>query len=144
MTSFSDDFVNGVISALDYGQQLRIKYYNVSYGGAGSYYDDNITLTQSGADFWSSGIVLPINSSRGSNDAVLVEQGLLLTNDTKLYIQGSIDTSGIIKIGLGSATTMVNEYSILDDGIIKYSVNQVDVLKKIYLRRLTNGSLIGE
>lgn len=141
MTVYSDDFTNGVLEALKYGQQLRIKYYNSSFG-AGSYYDDDIVLTQSGNNLWASGVILPINQSRGSNDAILIEQGKLLSNDTKLYIQGEINTSGILKVGLGSP--IYGEYSVLDDGIIKYSVNQVDVLKKVYLRLLPNGSLIGE
>jgi len=143
MTSYSDDFVAGVNEAIGYGQQLRIKYYTQSFG-AGSYYDDDITVTQSGNDLWISGVILPINQSRGSNDAVLVEQGKVLTNDSKLYIKGSVNTSGIIKIGLGSYTTMTNEYSVLGEGIINYSVNEVDILKKVYIRRLTTGSLIGE
>lgn len=139
MTSYSDDFTNGVLEALNYGQQIRIKYYNTIYVGE---YDDDISLTQSGTDLWTSGIVLPINQSRGSNDAILLEQGKLLSNDTKLYVQGTVNTSGIIKIGLGSPVT--GEYSLLSDGVIKYSVNQVNVLKKVYLRLLTNGSLVGE
>ncbi len=143
MTTYSADFTNGVLEALNYGQQLRVRYYIPSWG-AGSYYDDDITLSRSGTDLWISGVVLPINQSRGSNDAVLLEQGKVLTNDTKLYIQGSVDTSGIIKIGLGSQTTMVDEYSILPEGVIKYTVNDVDVLKKLYIRRLPTGSLIGE
>lgn len=141
MTVYSDDFVNGVTEALKYGQLCRIKYYNVSYG-AGSYYDDDISLTQSGTDLWISGVVLPINNSRGSNDAILLQQGRVLDNDTKIYIEGSINTSGIIKIGLGSPIS--NEYSLLSDGVIKYTVNQVDILKKLYIRRLPTGSLVGE
>jgi hypothetical protein len=139
MTTYSSDFVAGVIEALKYGQQLRIKYYNTFFTGD---YDDDITLTQSGTDLWISGVILPINQSRGSNDAMLLEQGKLFTNDTKLYIEGTVNTSGTIKIGLGSP--VYGEYSLLSDGVIKYTVNQVDILKKIYLRFLTNGSLIGE
>ncbi len=142
--SIISDFQNGVAEALTFGQLLRIKYYNVGYG-AGSYYDDDVTLTQSGSDYWTSGVILPINGTRGSNDAILLEQGKVTTNDTKLYIDGSINTSGVIKIGLGSYTNMSGcEYSLLAEGVTEWDVNQVSILKKLYLRLLTNGSLIGE
>ncbi len=138
------DFQNGVAEAITFGQQLRIKYYNVGYG-AGSYYDDDITLTQSGSNFWTSGVILPISNSRGSSDAVLLEQGKVLTNDTKLYIDGSIPTSGVIKIGLGSYTNMSGcEYSVIEEGVMKWNVNAVPILKKLYIRRLPTGSLMGE
>ena len=139
-----EDFQTGVSEALDFGKLCRIKYYNTSWG-AGSYYDDDVTLTQSGSNLWCSGVVLPISNTKGSSDAILVEQGKLLTNDTKLYITGTINTSGIIKIGLGSYTNMSGcEYSLLGDGVMKYEVNNTDILKKVYVRRLTTGSLTGE
>lgn len=138
------DFQNGVVEALKFGQQIRIKYYNVGYG-AGSYYDDDVTLTQSGNNLWISGVVLPISNSRGSSDAVLLEQGKILMNDTKLYIAGSISTSGTLKIGLGSGVgSPLGEYGLLSEGIMKWDVNQTPILKKLYLRKLTNGSLVGE
>ena len=135
------DFQNGVSEALKFGQQIRIKYYGVNYG-AGSYYDDDVSFIQSGVDYWTSGVVLPITNSQGSSDAILLEQGKILYNDTKLYIDGGINTSGTIKVGLGSP--IQNEYSLLSEGITKWSVNQSDILKKLYLRRLTTGSLHGE
>ena len=139
-----EDFQNGVTEALGFGQQIRIKYYNTGYG-AGSYYDDDITLTQSGTNYWCSGVILPISNARGSSDAILLEQGKILTNDTKLYIDGSINTSGTLKIGLGSYTNMSGcEYSLLSEGIMKWNVNAIPVLKKLYVRLLTNGSLAGE
>ncbi len=139
-----EDFQNGVTEALDLGQQVRIKYYNTDYG-AGSYYDDDVTLTQSGNDFWTSGVVLPISNARGSSDSVLLEQGKILTNDTKLYIAGSISTSGTIKVGLGSYSNMSGvEYSLLSEGVMNWEINDTDILKKLFIRLLTNGSLIGE
>ena len=64
-------------------------------------------------------------------------------NDTKLYIGGSVPTSGTIKIGLGSPT-ITGEYSLLSEGVMKWDVNATPVLKKLFIRRLTNGSLAGE
>jgi len=139
--SIVSDFQNGMLEALKFGQQCRIKYYNTGFG-AGSYYDDDVTLTQSGADYWISGVILPISNTRGSSDAILIEQGKILTQDTKLYIRGAIGTSGAIKIGLGSP--VYGEYSLLSEGISKWSVNQTDILKKLYIRRIPTGSLVGE
>lgn len=136
-----NDFQNGVTEALNFGKLVRFKYYTTSWG-AGSYYDDDITLSVSGGNLWVSGVVLPISSTKGSSDAVLLEQGKILTNDTKLYVQGSVDTSGTIKIGLGSP--IENEYQVLVEGVSKWEVNNVDILKKLYIRRLETGSLYGE
>jgi len=137
-----DDFQNGVEEALDFGQQIRIKYYSTGFG-AGSYYDDDVTLTTSGVEYWTSGVILPISNARGSSDAVLLEQGKVLTNDTKLYVDGRVNTSGTIKISLGSYD-MTGEYSLLSEGVMKWNVNGVPILKKLYIRRLTTGSFIGE
>lgn len=134
------DFQTGVNEAMQFGQQIRIKYFNVAF--TDEYYDDDVTLTQSGVDYWTSGIILPIANTRGSSDAVLLEQGKISTNDTKLYIEGSINTSGTIKIGLGSP--IQNEYSLLSEGVMKWDVNQTPILKKLYIRKLNLGSLTGE
>lgn len=141
------DFQTGVAQALDFGQQIRIKYYNIDYG-AGSYYDDDIVLTQSGVDFWTSGVILPVyaksRNAEQSSEAVLMAQGKLLMSDSKLYIDGSVPTSGTIKIGLGSPVISGGEYSLLSEGVMKWDVNATTILKKLYIRHLTNGSLIGE
>jgi len=134
------DFQNGVDEALEFGQQLRFKYFNVI--NVGEYYDDDIKLVQSGTDLWTSGVILPINGERGSNDAVLLEQGKILTNDTKLYIAGTINTSGTLRVGLGSPID--GEYSLLSQGVTKWNVNQTAILKKLYVRKLLTGSLTGE
>jgi hypothetical protein len=138
MTIISD-FQNGVSEAITFGQPIRIKYYNVSYTDD---YDDNVNLTISGTELWTSGIVLPISDTRGSSEAILLQQGKLLTNDTKLYIDGSINTSGTIKIGLGSPVT--KEYSLLSEGVTRWDINATPILKKLYIRLLPTGSLMGE
>ena len=141
MANVGSDFKEGFEEVQKYGQLVRLKYFNSSFG-AGSYYDDDEVLTQSGTDLWISGVVQPIDQSRGSNDAGLIEQGELLSNDTKLYIEGTIGTSGALKIGLGSPPS--NEYSIIDKGVVSWSVNDEPIVKKVYIRRLTTGSLPGE
>ena len=123
---------------LKYGDLVRLKYYNVSF--VGSYYDDGVTLTQSGSDLWASGLIQPI----GASDSVLLQQGKILNDDVKVYIGGNIQTSGLgpIKVGLGSPPT---EHTILSDGqTIQWDVNGSAIYKKMYCRYLTNGSFVGE
>ena len=142
--SIVTDFQAGVSEALDLGKPVRLQYYSTGYG-AGSYYDDDVTLTKSGDDLWLSGVILPITNKYGSNDAILLEQGQILMNDSKLYIDGSISTSGTLKIGLGSYVNMSGcEYSLLVEGVTNWEVNNTDILKKLYVRKLTTGSLAGE
>ncbi len=141
MSNVGSDFKEGLSEVLKYGQLVRFRYFNSSYG-AGSYYDDDVTLSQSGNDIWVSGVVLPIDQSRGSSDAVLLEQGRLLTDDTKLYVEGTVTCSGTYKVGLGSPTT--GEYSILNQGVITWRVNDEPIVNKLYIRMLPTGSLIGE
>jgi hypothetical protein len=129
---------DGFSDILTNGEKIRIKYYDTSFG-AGSYYDDDITLTQSGTDYWTSGIIMPINTSKGSAESILVEQGKLLTNDSKLYINGDINVSGTIKIKRGT-----EEYNLLSEGVNKWDIQGDDIYKKLYIRRLTTGSLYGE
>lgn len=124
----------------NYGQLVRIKYYTTS--GADASYDDDVVLTQSGSSLWISGMVQPIDQKRGSWDSVLMEQGKVMQNDSKLYIDGSVNTSGLVKIGLGSP--IINEYSILELGVNAHNIGGQNVYKKIYIRALTNGSFIGE
>jgi len=93
---------------------------------------------------WVSGIPLPIDTSRGSSDAVLLEQGYLLTNDTKLYVRGAINTSGTYRIGFLQVIHQQMNMVVLPDGVITWNVNAEDVVNKLYLRRLTTGSLAGE
>ena len=143
-----NDFDNLVNSR---GQILRIKYYTETIGGGGSYYDDDGTLSKSGNDVWTSGIVQNIGEGgfggKGagfrSHEAFLLEQGKLLANDQRLYLTGSHDMSGAgIKFGLGSPPP--HEFRIIEDGIISYPLQGSDIYHKVFIRRLTNGSLAGE
>ena len=142
--TLANDLIAGVGEVLTYGEQVRFKYYNQT--NTGSYYDDNVALTQSGNDLWTSGVLCPINNKYGSYEAVMLQQGKLLVDDKKLYVAGEIQTSGLgpIKIGMvGSPTT--KQYQIIGDGeVINWGINGSSVCKKIYVRYLTNGSFIGE
>ncbi len=130
---------------LKYGEQVRFKYYNTSFG-AGSYYDDDVSYTQSGTDFWTSGLVQPIDTKLGGYDALLLQQGKVVVDDKKCYVLGTVQTSGLgpVKIGMtGSPTT--RQYEILNDGqTISWNVGGSSVYKKLYLRHIPTGSFIGE
>lgn len=140
MTVIVDCFQTGVAEALSFGQQITIRTYN-TVPGNGSYYDDNIAYTLSGT-VYVSGVILPISNTRGSSDAIALEQGRVLTSDKKLYIEGSVDTSGTIKISTGSPP--IDGFSLLSKGTSEWDVNATTVLKKLFIRRLDTGSLTGE
>src|SRR3990167_3407042 len=123
---------------LKYGNQLRLRYYSRAIN-TGSY-DSDAVLAQSGTNFWASGIVQPVTSATGTFDSFLLEQGRILMSDKKLFIQGNVLTSGIIKIGIGSPTP-AQEYAVVNDGIFSNLINGSSVFKKIYCRLLPNGSL---
>lgn len=141
--TYTDDLIEDFNQVLKYGEQIRIKYYNQFSVGE---YDDDIKLVQSGNDVWTSGLLQPLDSRQGSNDSILLEQGKILLDDRKAYVVGTITTSGLsqIKIGTnGSPTT--REYQVLNDGqVISWEVNGSPVYKKLYIRYLNNGSFIGE
>ena len=139
MANIGSDFKDGLNEVLKLGQLVRFRYFNSFYTGE---YDDDISLTQSGTDLWVSGVVLPIDASRGSSDAVLLQQGQILTNDTKLYVDGTTPCSGTYKIGLGSPP--LGEYSVLSDGVITWNINAESIVNKLYIRRIPTGSLMGE
>ena len=136
------DLQNDFKQILKYGEIVRFKYY--SSVGTGEY-DDDITLIQSGSDLWVSGMVQPIKNNQFSSDSLLLQQGKILYDDKKLYIDGDVQTSGLgpIKIGVGSP--IIQEYRILEDGqVTEWGVNGSVVYKKLYLKYLTNGSFVGE
>jgi hypothetical protein len=135
-------FINGFNHILGKaGESVRIKYYTQS---TGSVYDDDVTLTNSG-NSWVSGIILSLNGITSSEDANLLEQGKLINSDKKIFFNGSIVLIGSIlqvKIQIGSPTG--DNYSVIPDGTQTYEVNGIPVYKKVYIRKLINGSLFGE
>lgn len=143
--TFVTDVKDSLKEILSYGEQIRFKYYNTSFG-AGSYYDDNVTYTQSGNDYWTTGLLLPLNTRYGSREALLLQQGKLQIEDKKLYIDSVVQTSGLapIKIGTtGSPTT--RQYEILEQGqVTEWDINGSPIYKRAYVRFIPNGSFLGE
>jgi len=124
------------------GTPIHVKHFSTSFG---SVWDDDVTLTQVGIDIWTSGIVLPINATRGSHDSVLVEQGKLTNQDIKLFVNGSLLITGserLVTIGIGSPPEEV--YTTIPDGTIAPQVEATRIYKKVFLSRLPLGSLIGQ
>ena len=141
--TFASELKNSFEGILKYGDLIRLKYYNIAL--VGSYYDDDTALTQSGGDLWTSGLVQPLDTRSGSKDSLLLQQGKITIDDKKVYVDGSIQTSGLgpIKLGVGSPTPQENE--ILNNGqVIEWQLNGSPIYKKIYCRYLTGGSFVGE
>ena len=129
------------------GKPVRIRYFSEEIG---SVWDDEVTLTEvTGSEVWTSGVVLPLSNRYGSEDVILVEQGKLTNQDQRLYVNGSLDFTGVgsnfkVKIGMNGSLTQIDNYTIIPQGGIPYEVGGVQIYKKVYIRRLTNGSFIGE
>lgn len=122
-----------------WGRTIRFTRFEVSGASAG--YDDEVTLG-SAVITYESGLIQPVQAIRGTFDAVLIEQGKILLNDTVVYINGDISTSGTFRIGLGSPPT--DDYEVIDNGITGWPVNGSIIYKKMVVRRLTIGSFADE
>ena len=142
--TLSAGFANIISKA---GKPTRIRYFSEV---AGSVWDDEVTLTEvTGSEVWTSGIVMPLSSKYGSEDVVLVEQGKLSNQDQRLYVNGSLDFTGLgsnfkVKIGMNGSPTQPDNYTLVPQGGIPYEIEGTQIYKKVYIRRLTNGSFIGE
>lgn len=140
----SAGFANIVSKA---GKPIRVRYYSQV---AGSVWDDEVTLTEvTGSEVWTSGVVMPLGKKWGSEDVLLMEQGKLSNQDQKLYVNGSLDFTGVgsnlkVKIGMNGSPTQTDNYTMIPFGGIPYEVEGTQIHKRVYIRKLTNGSLIGE
>ena len=132
-----DIFTNGLNSLLPYGQKINVLKFIGSTGS--SDYDDVLSYTLESGPTWASGILLPIKNKFGSEDAILLEQGKLLTKDKKLYIKGAVNVSGNTLIGIGSPIS--EYYSIIPDGVKTPTITGSDVYSKVYLRFNHAGSV---
>ena len=127
----------GLNMATKFGDILRFNYYTET---AGSVWDDERTLAQSGNSVWTSGIVQSIDTKQGSSDMVLFEQGRISYDDKKMYVNGSIlTTSGarVFTVMIGSPGPIYKQ----TEGTIIEGITGVDTYKKVYLRLLPAGSL---
>jgi len=124
---------NGMNSILKNGVSTSVNIISIVRNG--SDYDDV------GSDTWigsstASGLVFPVRGTQGSEEAVLLQQGKLLTQDKVLYLPGSVNFSGNVLVNFGT-----EYYSILADGIHTYNVNGSPIYNKLFIRYTQNGSL---
>lgn len=133
---------------LKYGEIVRFQYFSTS--GANANYDDETVLTVSGTAITASGLTQPLDDTRGSADAILLQEGRLLRDDIKMYVDNTVNTSGMWNVTRfltatgGSPQAASLTYAPIDNGVIPWRVNGSVVYKKTYLRVLTNGSFMTE
>ena len=128
-------------NVLSNGERTYFRYFTGSIT-TGSF-DDLIILYKSGNDIQTSGLHFNLSSRDGSSDRVLVEQGLLLNDDLKLYVLGHIETSGLFRIGLGGSPP-TRWYGVINEATHTWNLLDTNIYKKLFLRFLPIGSLIGE
>lgn len=138
----------GMVSILaNAGKPIHVRYFSEI---PGSVWDDEVTLTElTGSTVWTSGLVFPLNTKHGSEDVVLVEQGKLSMEDQKLFTNGSLNYTGTgsnlsVIISMTGSPVGLDNYTLINDGAVVYEVEGVEIYKKAYIRKLTNGSLIGQ
>lgn len=98
-------------------------------------YDDEVQQTQTGSSVVS-GLVFPVKATQGSENALLMQQGRLLTED-KVLITGSVSVSGNVIIELKSG----EYYTIIPDGIQSWEINGSTIYQKCFIRRNLGGSM---
>ena len=122
------------------GTAVVLKYYTRTITGGGSYYDDDVSLAGSGTNQYTSGLFTSLRN-RG-RDGLLMDRGILLEDDSKLILPGNYDTSGTLKVGIGSPPS--RHYAAVQIGPLHATFNESAAYKVLYLRYLPTGSLIGE
>ena len=123
-----------------FGTSVRFRYFNESPDTTG--YDSDVKLYQSGADLWVNAVVQTLNNKSSSSDAILFEQGKILINDNKMYLNGSIVTNIPFRVGIGSPT--MTEFGVVPIGTQAHVLNNQEPFKTVYIRALPTGSLVGE
>ena len=130
---------NGFNYLIGEGKTVSVKIFSGSIAAGSGVYDDDVSYSLNSTT-WTSGMVFPIGNSKGSSDPILLEQGKLLMSDSKLYLGSSINLSGLgITLGIGSPATQT--YSIVPEGIIKYTLGDNTIYQRLYIRNLAGGSL---
>ena len=120
------------------GRLLRIRYYTEVIG---SVWDDERTLALSGANTYVSGLVQSIDTTQGSKDQILLEEGRIKFNDSVFFIAGSLDTTSGIKVVTLTVSGLDDVYRNVTPGVIVPQFLGDDVYKKFYGRFIPGGSL---
>lgn len=120
------------------GNVLRLRYYTETIG---SVWDDDRTITASGASLYISGVIQKIDATQGSVDQVLLEQGRIKYDDSKIYVNGSIQTTSGVRVFTISISGLDRVYQEINPGAIMPQYFGTDIYKKLYVREITTGSL---
>ncbi len=129
---------DGLKNIFDVSNQIvQIKLFTSTFN-TGSY-DDEQLHTIAGSSY-TSGLLFPMGGKQGSIEAMMMEQGKLLTQDKILYITGSQNYNGWTLVGIGSPTP-AEYYTLIPDGIKIYTINGSIIYNKLWLRHTITGSL---
>ena len=120
------------------GNILRLRYFTETIG---SVWDDDRTLAISGNDLYTSGLFQSIDSTKGSADQVLVEQGRIAYTDSKIYIGSQIDTTSGVKVFTIQISGGTNVFQEIIPGMMMPNYYGNNIYKKCYVRLSNNGSL---
>jgi hypothetical protein len=132
--SIATTFLNdGMRYILPHGNQVLVKLINYTTNEAD--FDDVLVQTLTGSTYVS-GLIFPIKSKMGSSEALLMEQGKLKTQDKVLYTGScQVNTSGLV-INIGT-----EYYTMIPDGVQKYTIGNSIIYQKMYIRQTLPGSL---
>ena len=123
-----------------YGTPITIKYYTATtYSGTS--YDEEYYFVASGTTISGAAIVQALNSSKmAGGDVKYMEQGLLRSDDKKMFVHGSISitTHSLITIGNNGS-----QYTILPQGVVPHEISGVNIYQTAYIRQYTGGSYYG-
>lgn len=135
MTNLLTKFYGGLNLIMQNGIQSTVSI--ISFAFTDSDYDDVTTQTLTGSTV-TSGLLYPFRGAKGSEEALLLEQGKLLQQDKILFLPGSpqINFSGNILIDVGGS-----KFTMVPAGLQSWQLSGSDIYHKIYLRHTIPGSL---
>lgn len=131
--SILDKSMSNIMNAGGLSTSINVYSYTIASGA----YDDTVTKSLTGSNTVS-GLLFPAGNAQSSTEALLFQQGKILTKDYMLYT-GSVNISGNLLIEIGSNTN--DMYTIIPDGIQTYSVAGSVIYNKMFIRHTLTGSL---
>jgi len=127
--------LDGVSQLIGNGMNTTVKFINYTFA-SGDYDDVSSNISIAGSQIVS-GLIFPIRGQKGSQEAMLLEEGKLKTMDKAIYFDNSLVLNGSSYLAyIGS-----DVFSIIPDGVFRYELNGSTVYQKLFLRRSTTGSL---
>lgn len=120
------------------GTVIRVRYYTETIG---SVYDDSRTLSYSGTDIYTSGIIQSLSGQKGSQDQVLMEQGRIKYGDSKIYVGSQIVTTSGAQIFTFSVSGLDKVYQEILPGMQQPQYFGNTFMNAVYVREITNGSI---